>query len=73
MAGVPQRSVMAILGHWDPRMTMRYQHLTPEHLQDAMRALDRPSMGSSGTTVSEAGYGTIWALTENADSALLQK
>lgn len=38
-----------------PRMTMRYQHLTPEHLQDAMRALDRPSMGSSGTTVSEAG------------------
>ena len=54
MAGVPQRSVMAILGHRDPRMTMRYQHLTPEHLQDAMRALDRPSMGSSGATVSEA-------------------
>jgi integrase len=55
MAGVPQRSVMAILGHRDPRMTMRYQHLTPEHLQDAMRALDRPSMGSSSATVGGAG------------------
>jgi len=55
MAGVPQRSVMAILGHRDPRMTMRYQHLTSEHLQDAMRALDRPSMESAGGTVSETG------------------
>jgi integrase len=40
MANVPQRTVMAILGHRDPRMTMRYQHLTPEHLRDAARALD---------------------------------
>ncbi len=40
MAGVPQRAVMEILGHRDPRMTMRYQHLTPGHLRDAMRALD---------------------------------
>lgn len=54
MAGVPQRTVMAILGHRDPRMTMRYQHLTPEHLREAVRALDdatrealRPA--SSGT------------------------
>ena len=45
MAGVPQRTVMAILGHKDPRMTMRYQHLSPGHLQDAMRALDRPEDG----------------------------
>jgi integrase len=42
MAGVPQRTVMAILGHKDPRMTMRYQHLSPGHLQDAMRALEAP-------------------------------
>ena len=40
MAGVPQRTIMAILGHRDPRMTMRYQHLAPGHLQDAMWALD---------------------------------
>ncbi|MBI4635015.1 MAG: site-specific integrase [Candidatus Rokubacteria bacterium] len=41
MAGVPQRTIMAILGHRDPRMTLRYQHLSPEHLRDAARALDR--------------------------------
>lgn len=43
MAGVAQRAVMEILGHRDPRMTMRYQHLAPGHLRDAMRALDQPS------------------------------
>jgi integrase len=40
MAGVPQRTVMEILGHKDPRMTLRYQHLTPAHLREAMTALD---------------------------------
>jgi integrase len=40
MAGVPQRSIMEILGHRDPRMTMRYQHLSPGHLRDAIRALE---------------------------------
>jgi integrase len=50
MAGVPQRTIMAVLGHRDPRMTMRYQHLTPDHLRDAMRALDGAAgTGSSGT------------------------
>ena len=29
MAGVPQRTIMEILGHRDPRMTLRYQHLSP--------------------------------------------
>ncbi len=38
--GVPQRSIMEILGHRDPRMTMRYQHLSPGHLRDAIQALD---------------------------------
>ena len=41
MAGVPQRTIMAILGHRDPRMTLRYQHLSPGHLRDAALALDR--------------------------------
>jgi site-specific recombinase XerD len=41
MAGVSQRAVTEILGHRDPRMTMRYQHLSPGHLRHAMRALDR--------------------------------
>jgi hypothetical protein len=32
---------MEILGHRDPRMTMRYQHLSPGHLRDAIRTLDQ--------------------------------
>jgi integrase len=62
MAGVPQRTVMAILGHRDPRMTMRYQHVSPDHLREAVQALDgagqaalRP--GSSGT-ISAPATGT---------------
>lgn len=39
MAGVPQRAVMEILGHKDPRMTLRYQHLSPGYLQKAMSYL----------------------------------
>ncbi|MFP6867776.1 MAG: tyrosine-type recombinase/integrase, partial [Nitrospinota bacterium] len=41
MAGVSQRAVMEILGHKDPRMTVRYQHLAPGHLKDAMGELDK--------------------------------
>jgi hypothetical protein len=29
-----------MLGHRDPRMSIRYQHLSPAHLHDAARALD---------------------------------
>ncbi len=39
MAGASQRAVMEILGHKDPRMTLRYQHLSPGHLQKAMSHL----------------------------------
>ena len=39
MAGVSQRAIMEILGHKDPRMTLRYQHLSPGHLQKAMSHL----------------------------------
>lgn len=46
MAGVPQRSVMEILGHKDPRMTLRYQHLSPDHLRGALQALDHSSVQS---------------------------
>ena len=42
MAGVPLRTVAEILGHRDMRMTIRYAHLSPQHLRDAMRALDAP-------------------------------
>lgn len=59
MAGVAQRAVMEILGHRDPRMTMRYQHLSPGHLRDAMRALDQamkePPAGANKAGVASPG------------------
>ena len=47
MAGVSQRAIMEILGHRDPRMTTRYQHLAPGHLHEAIRALEQPPRGQS--------------------------
>jgi integrase len=61
MAGVPQRSIMEILGHRDPRMTMRYQHLSPGHLKDAMRALDHGAIQSAGGANNGADTGTAEA------------
>jgi len=53
MAGVSQRAIMEILGHRDPRMTVRYQHLAPGHLKDAMRALDSPPAVSPNVHVGQ--------------------
>ena len=46
---------MEILGHKDPRMTVRYQHLAPGHLKDAMSALDRSHHEGSKIAVGEVG------------------
>jgi integrase len=56
MAGVPQRTIMEILGHRDPRMTLRYQHLSPDYLKQAMRNLDQPSADRS---TGKSSLGTI--------------
>ena len=56
MAGVPQRTIMEILGHRDPRMTLRYQHLSPDYLKQAMRNLDQPHADRS---LSKSSLGTI--------------
>ncbi|MGH9428029.1 MAG: tyrosine-type recombinase/integrase [Terriglobia bacterium] len=40
MEGANLRAVQTLLGHKDLRMTMRYSHLSPEHLQGAVKALD---------------------------------
>jgi len=62
MAGVSQRAVMAMWGHKDPRMTVRYQDLSPEHLHDAAGALDtrpheRPSTGTISAPARSRGCG----------------
>lgn len=40
MVGISQRAVMEILGHKDLQMTLRYQYLSPGHLQKAMSSLE---------------------------------
>jgi len=42
MAGVPLRTIVEILGHRDMRMTIRYAHLGPQRLREAMHTLDAP-------------------------------
>jgi len=41
MGGVNLRSVQTLLGHKDLRMTMRYSHLSPEHLREAVLTLEK--------------------------------
>jgi len=41
MGGENLRTVQTLLGHKDLRMTMRYSHLSPEHLREAVSRLDK--------------------------------
>jgi len=41
MQGVDVKTVQQVLGHKDIKMTMRYSHLSPEYVQDAMERLDK--------------------------------
>jgi len=42
MKGVDLYSVQTLMGHKTPAMTMRYAHLSPQHLRAAVAALDDP-------------------------------
>ena len=41
MSGANLRLVQNLLGHKDLRMTIRYSHLSPEHLQEAVNTLEK--------------------------------
>lgn len=43
IAGTDERRVRDVLGHSNARMTARYSHLAPEHLQEALDVLGRLS------------------------------
>ena len=42
MAGVDLRTVQELMGHKDIKMTLRYSHLSPSHLKDAVNRLVKP-------------------------------
>jgi integrase len=46
MTGADIYTVAQLLGHRDVRMTARYAHLSPTHLQTAVRGLDRAFAGA---------------------------
>ena len=41
MAGVPLNTVRDLLGHGDIQMTLRYAHLAPSHVAEAVAMLDQ--------------------------------
>lgn len=49
MKGQNQRTVQELLGHRDPKMTMRYSHLSPEHLRAAVESLEELGHDVMGT------------------------
>jgi integrase len=40
MAGTPMRGLQALLGHKDPRMTLRYSHLSDDYLHAAVNSVN---------------------------------
>jgi len=50
MAGQNQRTLMALLGHKRPEMTVRYQHLVEEHLFKAVCVLDEVEVALEGAS-----------------------
>jgi hypothetical protein len=48
MGVINLRSVQTLFGYKDLRMTIRYSHLSPEHLQEAVQNLDKSLMLKEG-------------------------
>jgi len=53
MAGISLQAVKDLLGHSSLTMTMRYAHLSPAHLREAVAKLDAPA-GADGLTPAAA-------------------
>ena len=54
MNGCQLRTIQELLGHSDVRMTVRYSHLSPEHLQNAVNTLDSVISKNESTGLGQA-------------------
>jgi integrase len=52
MAGVPIRNIAELMGHSELQTTLRYAHLAPGYLADAVEYLVTPQPASTGTAIS---------------------
>lgn len=55
MGGTNLRAVQTLLGHKDIRMTLRYSHLSPEHLREAVTTLDKNLKSNSDSRYLDTG------------------
>jgi integrase len=49
ISGQPLRTIQELLGHADIRMTIRYSHLSPAHLSDAMKTIGPIAEGNGAS------------------------
>ena len=54
MAGVDLRTVQELMGHKDITMTIRYSHLSPSHLKEAVQRLVKVAHSESQAEASTA-------------------
>jgi integrase len=59
-AGVDIHTVKTLLGHKDLRMTMRYAHLSPENLRNAISVLDDREDGYVSVTLGAKEKGVTY-------------
>ncbi|MGH9506824.1 MAG: tyrosine-type recombinase/integrase [Terriglobales bacterium] len=76
MAGVSLAKVKELMGHKSYAMTLRYAHLAPDHLLDAVKTLDAwgrgPADVQSGTRTGTSGFGGSGAGAGEASQRIVQ-
>jgi len=70
IAGTPLRTIQELLGHRDVRMTIRYSHLSPAHLREAVEVIE-PAENADRLRVGCAPEGK--AVAENGAKSLPER